>query len=254
MTRASLAAVVLLGCAPGSPSGPALLQVPATAHEVQGATVTWSGLALPGADAATFRDLGDGWAVDKNHAWYKQIEVYGADPATFRAVETDIAIDQNALYRGIDKTGQRFAGGRYGPSLADTVQRTAGFVDGTHARELHRRVWSDGHAVIHVDRVVSHVDAATLKYEPDGGFFRDVGSAYGPDLTTLHVRVRGEVVPMDPHLTHEGSRYWSNPQGVFWCDQGRCTVLDGADRATFEVGDDGLAHDSRHRFRRGQPE
>lgn len=52
-------------------------------YERRGGVVTYYGKALAGADASSFRDLGFGYAKDKNHVWMDGRILEYVDPTTF---------------------------------------------------------------------------------------------------------------------------------------------------------------------------
>jgi hypothetical protein len=90
-----------------------------TGYEVNGSRVRWVGITMGSvlaevarvdmrdADAATFRDLGQAYAVDSRHAYYQGRILVGDDPATFRRIEPDhfAASAQHIYYRGLELEG-----------------------------------------------------------------------------------------------------------------------------------------------------
>ena len=72
-----------------------------TDYRVVGGKVTFGGLALAGADPATFKVLAEvDYATDARHVYVRGFEIRGADANSFRVITGPYARDQSRLYCG----------------------------------------------------------------------------------------------------------------------------------------------------------
>tara|TARA_B100001093_G_scaffold514149_1_gene587539 strand:+ start:52 stop:654 length:603 start_codon:yes stop_codon:yes gene_type:complete len=103
-------------------------------------------VSIPTADAATFRQVGDGYAIDRVSAYYKGRIIEYADPDTFRVLGSGYSYDQFHVYRGTCR-------------LEESDPLTFQILDGG---------WSkDNRNVFHGHSLISEADVSSFRFLGD---------------------------------------------------------------------------------------
>ncbi len=239
---------------------------------------------MPGADPATFKDLGWPMAADAVQVYYEGRAIVGADPVTFMAVEGGVSRyrDKNHVYardkviEGADPATYVPVGdGRLGRDKNDYYVRNNDDYDNgefaLHIRDmasfkllipavppqrnspwedLWAFIWARDNQCFYVgDKVITIADPAT---------FQNLGQGYAMDAKQVYYLHR-VVAGADPQTfqfvspNHDAgwektfARYGKDAQRVYHHEK----VLDGADAATFTVVDEREFKDKSYRYNQG---
>lgn len=192
---------------------------------------------MPGADRKTFESIGEGFAKDKGHVWYKGRELRGADPGTFKRLDYFFSVDARHAY--------------YHETLLEGSQAASFKILGSGFSSDGVHVYWMGDSLNVTNAAAFRVTGIGLWAIDGAGWWRGNERAdKGPD----------GIDAATYEVIRKGPRHYSRDrQGVYFGGE----PIVGADRSTFAVieGQDGLSVDkqgvySRDRtsvYRSGKP-
>ena len=138
------------------------------------------------ASRASFRDISEDYATDKNHLWYNEVDpLYVADMGSFKRIGNYWAIDKkNVYYMGIE---------------AEVGKNTVPIGDYHTFRTLNDSYAADAKYVYYQNKIVEGADPETfvpLKGEPH----------YGQDKNRVYCKARGSSIRSLNQLKHKNMK------------------------------------------------
>ena len=183
---------------------------------------------VEGADALSFKVLENGYAKDKNHAYFDGYVIPQSDGKTFKVIRSPYAADQNHVF--------------YGKEAFSDAPEQFKFV------QYENDFSTDGETIFYNGKALfpGRLDAATFQRIGGSDYYKDKNT-----VLTLEKIVEGadpetfESIPYEKNLgDHRDIYYAKDKQSVFY----EGVKVEGCDPKTHQIIDSTTHRDARHVF------